>query len=636
MFSRLLLLPLIACVALKPNLMPQPITIKNLVKGIENSDFNAIYFNPDMKTVIATDPDMGIQFTTTISPLITEKLVDISLQHDVDPVFLNPPTNDLLNIFSFVPNLIFAAFAFSFFRSMTMMSNMMGGGDDNSNLGRFMNFNKKNMHASKDTNVTFSDWAGSQEVLEECIEFVSYLNKSDNYEAMGAKVPRGILLEGPPGTGKTLLAKAIANESSSTFFSVSGSEFVEMFVGVGAMRVRRLFEEARRLAPAIIFIDEIDAIGKQRGRGSNLAGNDETEQTLNQLLTEMDGFQANSNITVIAATNRADILDSALLRPGRFDRIVKIPLPDVSSREAILSLYLKNKPVDPAVKIGALAKLTSGFSGAQLSNLVNEAAILAARNGDLIIRQRFLEDALEKLLIGIKKKTDSRDTQTKRRIAIHELGHALLVQEFPEYFDLQKISIQPTYSGTGGFTVFTENESIAENGLYTKDFFMKRLMVAMGGKAAEAVYYGDDFVSVGASMDLKQANQLAREMIETYGMGENLRVFSKEERYGKTYSDMIYTISDNEVLELVNRAYSDAYNLISDNRFKMDACIQRLMAAGQMDPDEFDQSLRGDDDDTDIDLTDGSDNDDADCADDCDLFVQAALPESGVQDDTAF
>jgi len=622
MFSRLLLLPLIACVALKPNLMPQPITIKNLVKGIENSDFNAIYFNPDMKTVIATDPDMGIQFTTTISPLITEKLVDISLQHDVDPVFLNPPTNDLLNIFSFVPNLIFAAFAFSFFRSMTMMSNMMGGGDDNSNLGRFMNFNKKNMHASKDTNVTFSDWAGSQEVLEECIEFVSYLNKSDNYEAMGAKVPRGILLEGPPGTGKTLLAKAIANESSSTFFSVSGSEFVEMFVGVGAMRVRRLFEEARRLAPAIIFIDEIDAIGKQRGRGSNLAGNDETEQTLNQLLTEMDGFQANSNITVIAATNRADILDSALLRPGRFDRIVKIPLPDVSSREAILSLYLKNKPVDPAVKIGALAKLTSGFSGAQLSNLVNEAAILAARNGDLIIRQRFLEDALEKLLIGIKKKTDSRDTQTKRRIAIHELGHALLVQEFPEYFDLQKISIQPTYSGTGGFTVFTENESIAENGLYTKDFFMKRLMVAMGGKAAEAVYYGDDFVSVGASMDLKQANQLAREMIETYGMGENLRVFSKEERYGKTYSDMIYTISDNEVLELVNRAYSDAYNLISANRFKMDVCIHRLMAAGQMDPDEFNQSLRGDD--------------DADCADDCDLFVQAALPESGVQDDTAF
>ena len=591
MFSLLVkLFSVVSCVAYNLGPVSQPISVKNLISGIEHSDFDAIYFNSDMRTVVATSPNFkGVQFRSTISPLITEKLVDMSLKHDIDPVFLNPPNNDLFNLFSFIPNLFFLGIALSVIRSATMMSNLMGGGDgdSNNNMGRFMNFNKKPTNSNKNTNVSFSDWAGSQEVLEECIEFVSYLNKTDDYTAMGVRIPRGILLEGPPGTGKTLLAKAIANESSSTFFSASGSEFIEMFVGVGAMRIRRLFEEARKSSPAIIFIDEIDAIGKQRGRGGNMMGNDESEQTLNQLLTEMDGFQENANITVIAATNRADILDSALLRPGRFDRIIKIPLPDRTSREAILSLYLKNKPVEPTVKIDALAKLTAGFSGAQLSNLVNEAAIIAARNGDLIIRQRFLEDALEKLLIGIKKKTDTRDQKTKCRIAIHEIGHALIVQEFPDYFDLQKISIQATYSGAGGYTIFTEKETIAENGLYTKDFLMKRLMVAMGGKAAEAVYYGDDFVSVGASMDLKQANQLAREMIEKYGMGESLRAFSKEEGYGKTYSDMIYTVSDNEVMELTNRAYNEAYSLISINRLRLGSCIRQLMATGQMSPAEF-------------------------------------------------
>lgn len=587
MLSILLFVPLTICVALNP--IRQPITVKNLIKGIEHSDFDTLYFNPDMRTVIATNPEMDVQFTTTISPLLTQKLVDISLQHNVNPVFVNPPSNELFNIFSIIPNLFFAAIALSFFRSLSVMSNMMSGdgGDQNNGLSRFINLGKKNQNMDKNSSVQFSDWAGSQEVLEECIEFVSYLNKTTNYEAMGVKIPRGILLDGPPGTGKTLLAKAIANESSSAFFSASGSEFVEMFVGVGAMRVRKLFEDARKAAPSIVFIDEIDAIGKQRGRGGMMGGNDESEQTLNQLLTEMDGFQENANVTVIAATNRADILDAALLRPGRFDRIIRIPLPDLASREAILNLYLKNKMVDKNVNINALAKLTSGFSGAQLSNLVNEAAIIAARSGDLIIRGRFLDDALEKLLIGIKKRVDTRDNETKRRIAIHEIGHAFIVQQYPDYFDLQKISIQPTYSGAGGYTIFTENEKIGENGLYTKDFLKKRLMVAMGGKAAEAVYYGDDFVSVGASMDLKQANQLAREMVEKYGMGESLRVFSKEDGYGNTYSELTYTSADKEALELVNQAYKDAVALITENKSKMDVATDVLINAVIMDAKRF-------------------------------------------------
>ena len=587
MLSILLFIPLMTCVALHP--IRQQITIKNLIKGIERSDFDTLYFNPDMRTVVATDTEMDIQFTTNISPLLTQKLVDISLQHNVNPVFVNPPNNELFNIFSIIPNLFFAVIALSFFRSLSVMSSMMSGdsGDQNNGLSRFMNLGKKNLNMDKNSSVQFSDWAGSQEVLEECIEFVSYLNKTTNYEAMGVKIPRGILLDGPPGTGKTLLAKAIANESSSAFFSASGSEFVEMFVGVGAMRVRKLFEDARKAAPSIVFIDEIDAIGKQRGRGGMMGGNDESEQTLNQLLTEMDGFQENANVTVIAATNRADILDSALLRPGRFDRIIRIPLPDMVSREAILNLYLKNKMVDNTVNINALAKLTSGFSGAQLNNLVNEAAIIAARSGDLIIRGRFLDDALEKLLIGIKKRVDTRDDETKRRIAIHEIGHAFIVQHYPNYFDLQKISIQPTYSGAGGYTIFTENETIGENGLYTKDFLKKRLMVAMGGKAAEAVYYGEDFVSVGASMDLKQANQLAREMVEKYGMGESLRVFSKESGYGNTYSELTYTSTDKEALELVNEAYKEAVILITANKSKTDVAVDSLIKSIIMNTTQF-------------------------------------------------
>jgi cell division protease FtsH len=557
----------------------QPISYRQLLSGLENSAFDKIYFSPDLKSVTAITKDLDQQYDTTISPLLTEKLVDVSVKNDVEPVFLNYQPN----VFSFLPSLIFPLILFSIFR--TFLYGMQSGGQSNQDFNMF-GIGKSQFKINTETNVTFSDWAGSKEVLEECTEFVEYLKNSTYYQKIGAKLPRGILLEGPPGTGKTLLAKAIATESNSSFITASGSEFVEMFVGVGAQRIRKLFEEARKMAPCIIFIDEIDAIGKQRGKNV-IMGNDEREQTLNQLLTEMDGFNNNENITIMAATNRMDILDSALLRPGRFDRIINIPLPDLNSRREILQLYLKDKIVDSTVNYDTLAKMTSGYSGAEIKNLINEASIIAARNQKLIITETFLEEAVEKSMIGIKKRIDNRDDNTKRRVAIHEVGHAFVCNLFEEYFDLQKVSIQPSYSGVGGFTLFTEKFNISESRLYTKDFLIKRLMVALGGKAAESVYYGDDFVSLGASMDLVQANGLATEMIEKYGMGNKLIVFSKNDEYGKSYSEVTKTLIDKEVAELVNEAYKSVRELIVQNKPIIDKYVNELLDNVVISADKF-------------------------------------------------
>jgi cell division protease FtsH len=550
----------------------QPITVKTLIDGMENHEFNRIYFSPDMRKVTAITPNMGVRYDTTITPLLTEKLVDISLKNDVEPVFMNYEPN----VFSMLPNLIFPILILLFLRNMAMMRNAITGGTDKSSQG-FFGLGNIPTKIRVPTNVTFADWAGSEEVLEECTEFVSYMRNNTFYKKAGAVLPRGILLEGPPGTGKTLLAKAIATESNSSFISISGSEFIEMFVGVGALRVRKLFEEARANLPCIVFIDEIDAIGKQRGREGFMGGNDEREQTLNQLLTEMDGFNKNDGLIIIAATNRMDTLDSALLRPGRFDRIVRIPLPDTKSREAILKVHLRNKTIDSTVDIESLSKITVGYSGAKLKNIVNEAAIFAAREQEVIITNNYLLDSIEKAEIGIKKNTDNRDDETKRRIAIHEIGHGFIANHFSEYFDLQKITIQATYSGAAGYTLFTEKYDIAENGLYTKDLLLKRLMVALGGKAAEAVFYGDDFVSVGATMDLRQANGLAREMIERYGMGNKLQVFYREEGYGQTYSEMTESQIDKEVSNLVNEAYYRAKDLLETNYNMIDFLSERLV-----------------------------------------------------------
>ena len=362
---------------------------------------------------------------------------------------------------------------------------------------------------------------------------------------------------------------------------MSGSEFVELFVGMGAARVRELFDNARENKPCIIFIDEIDAVGRQRGAGINMA-NDEREQTLNQLLYEMDGFNNNDDVIVMAATNRKDVLDQALLRPGRFDRIIRVPLPDKDSREKILDYYLKNKNLENPFDISSIAELTDGFSGAQLKNLINEAAILSAKNNYTKIQERFVFDSFEKLIVGLIKTNATVAPSTKLRVALHESGHALLTLYFNEYFDFQKASIQPTYNGAGGYTIFSEKPEIKEGGLYTKDMLKKRLVISMGGKAAESIYYGNEYVSLGAIQDLKQANSLAKRMIGNFGMGNRLEVFFNEDvsddsnpflgrslALGDKYSEHTRLIMDRETLDLVKEAYSKAKDILEKNKDKL-------------------------------------------------------------------
>ena len=459
----------------------------------------------------------------------------------------------------------------SFFRPPTNMPmGMPGLLNTNSKLNKF--------DATKQ-NITMSSWVGSPEIFEDVFEVISYLKNEAAYKELNVELPRGILLEGPPGTGKTLLAKAIASETDSNFISISGSEFVELIVGMGALKVRQLFKEARQKKPCIIFIDEIDAIGKKRG--NNLNSNDEREQTLNQILAEMDGFEDNEGLTILAATNRKDILDEALIRPGRFDRIIKIGLPDKTSREQILKFYLDRKPIDDSIDIASLSEITDGFSGAQLKNLVNEAAILAVRERSKVISRINIDNALEKLAVGLIRNVDTRSKEVLYRVAVHEMGHALIALLYNNYFDIFKVSIKATYNGAGGYTLFSEKPEIKDGGLYTKDLLFKRLVIAMGGKAAESIFFGDNFISVGASQDLKQANGLARQMIGLYGMGEELQVFHDENLDNQyrpdLYSDFTKSIIDEESLDLVNLAYNEAKKLIKQDKTFVDFAINSLL-----------------------------------------------------------
>jgi cell division protease FtsH len=453
------------------------------------------------------------------------------------------------------------------------------------------------------SNITLTSFAGSPEIFEECTEVVSYLKNSTIYKNAGAEIPRGILLEGPPGTGKTLLAKAIASEADANFVSITASEFVEVFVGAGASKIRNLFNTARDNKPCIIFIDEIDSVGRQRGAGINMA-NDEREQTLNQLLAEMDGFSDNEGILIMAATNRKDVLDAALLRPGRFDRIITVALPDKNSRKDILLVHSRNKQLDTSINIELIAELTAGFSGAQIKNLLNEAAIYAARTGNTIIKEQDILNALDKLIVGLIRKTDTRGEDARRRIAIHETGHAILCSEFKEYFELKKVTIQSTYNGAGGYTLFNEYQNITESGLYTKNLLKKRLIIAMGGKAAENIYYGEEYVSVGAVQDLKQANSMAQRMIGNYGMGKLLETFYNEDvdsdrnpflgrtlGVGTKYSEKTKEIMDAESLELVRNAYDEAKRILSENRVKMDIIIDNLIQKNTLYTKEFDDLI---------------------------------------------
>ncbi len=439
--------------------------------------------------------------------------------------------------------------------------------------------------------VTFDDVAGVDEAKEELQEVVEFLKEPEKFLALGARIPKGVLLVGPPGTGKTLLAKAVAGEAGVPFFSISGSEFVEMFVGVGASRVRDLFDQAKRHSPCIVFVDEIDAVGRQRGAGLG-GSHDEREQTLNQLLVEMDGFDSDTNIIVMAATNRPDILDPALLRPGRFDRRVVLDRPDMRGREAILKVHVRGKPISPDVDLKVLARSTPGFVGADLENLVNEAAILAARRGSQIIEQPDFEEAIERVIAGPQRKSRVINEDEKRIVAYHEAGHAVVMQALPEADPVHKVSIIAR-GMAGGYTLTLPEE---DRTLMSRRKVFADMVGLMGGRAAEELVFDD--ITSGASNDLERVTRLARTMVMRWGMSDDLGplVYGKKEELvflgreiaeQRDYSETIAEQIDAEVRRLVNEAYTQAKSLLQKYRDKLDAVAQRLLEEETLSREEF-------------------------------------------------
>ena len=575
-----------------------------LLKRIDaHSLADRIYVSPSLDAVVL-EHGLGTANTPTsnpaedeayetvhINPIVLNNLVEKAQKQGIDTVFLSkiqPPTNAVTQtagqIYGLVETYLFPSiilfFVLSFFRSLVITGiNAATGkrGPQNPfsppglNGLSFLDNPTDLKSRLKTENVSLASFAGSPEILEECTEVVSFLKNATNYNAAGAELPRGILLEGPPGTGKTLLAKAIASEAEAAFLAVSASEFVELYVGIGAQKVRDLFATARENSPCILFIDEIDTVGKQRG-GQGTPGNEEREQTLNQLLAEMDGFQENRGILVIAATNRKDTLDAALLRPGRFDRIIRVPAPDTPSREKILRVHSQNKQLEKDIDLYQLAEQTQGFTGAQLKNVLNEAAILAARDARRNISAKDVRDSLEKITVGIIRKSDTRSPKTRERVAVHESGHALLAQNFSAVFELKKVSIQSTYNGAGGYTMFNERKNVTDSGLYTKDTLYKRIVITMGGKAAETIVYGDKHVSLGATQDLQQANDLARKMITQFGFGENEveTYYEKDaEMFSRTPSEYTKSKVDKQVQWIVYSAFQMAKRILVEKPGEM-------------------------------------------------------------------
>ena len=441
------------------------------------------------------------------------------------------------------------------------------------------------------TGVKFDDVAGIEEAKEELQEIVTFLKEPEKFTAIGAKIPRGMLLIGPPGTGKTLLAKAIAGEAGVPFFSISGSEFVEMFVGVGASRVRDLFKKAKENAPCLIFIDEIDAVGRQRGAGIG-GGNDEREQTLNQLLTEMDGFEGNSGVIVIAATNRPDVLDSALLRPGRFDRQVMVDYPDYQGRLGILEVHARNKKIDTEVSLKAIAKRTPGFTGADLANLLNEAAIFAARRRKESIAMAEINDAVDRVVAGMEG-TPLIDSKSKRLIAYHEIGHAIVATLTPNHDLLEKVTLIPRGQAQG-LTWFTPDE---EQGLITRNQILGKITSTLGGRAAEDIIFGDSEVTTGASNDLEKVTSLARQMVTKFGMsdlglialeGQEQPVFLGNESMQRSeYSEMISARIDSQIRTIVMQCYENALNIIREHRYAIERLVDILIEQETIEGEEF-------------------------------------------------
>ena len=472
---------------------------------------------------------------------------------------------------------------------VTMMNRGAAGGGSNA---RMMNFGRSRAKLSRDSKVNFTNVAGLEEEKEELEEVVDFLKNPQKYTSVGARIPKGMLLVGPPGTGKTLLAKAVAGEAGVPFFSISGSDFVEMFVGVGASRVRDLFEEAKKNAPCIVFIDEIDAVARRRGTGMG-GGHDEREQTLNQLLVEMDGFGVNEGIIVMAATNRVDILDPAILRPGRFDRKVAVGRPDVKGREEILKVHSKEKPLSEDVDLRRVAQTTAGFTGADLENLMNEAAIISARDNRRFIRQADIDKAFVKVGIGAEKKSRVISEKDKKITAYHEAGHAILFHVLPDVGPVHTVSIIPTGVGAAGYTMPLPEKDEMFN---TKGKMLQNIMVDLGGRIAEEIIFKD--VTTGASQDINQASKLARAMVTQYGMSDRVGMIQygsdedevfigRDLAHTKSYGNEIADVIDEEVKRIVDECYTKAKNIILEHEDVLHSCAALLIEKEKIGQEEF-------------------------------------------------
>ncbi len=472
---------------------------------------------------------------------------------------------------------------------MMYMNARIGGGGGNSKM---MNFGKSRAKMSRTNSVDFSKVAGLEEEKEDLEEIVDFLKNPKKYTDVGARIPKGVILVGPPGTGKTLLAKAVAGEAGVPFFSISGSDFVEMFVGVGASRVRDLFEDAKKNAPCIVFIDEIDAVARRRGTGMG-GGHDEREQTLNQLLVEMDGFGVNEGIIVMAATNRVDILDPAILRPGRFDRKVGVGKPDIRGREEILQVHAAEKPLGDDVDLKRVAQTTAGFTGADLENLLNEAAILSAKGGRRFIRQADIDQAFVKVGIGAEKKSKVISEKEKKITAYHEAGHGILFHVLPDVGPVHTISIIPTGMGAAGYTMPLPEKDEMFN---TKGKMLQNIMVSLGGRIAEELIFGD--VTTGASQDIKQATAIARAMVTEYGMSEKVGMINyggdenevfigRDLAHARSYGESVATAIDGEVKRIIDECYEKAKKIILDHENVLHKCCELLLEKEKISQDEF-------------------------------------------------
>nr|YP_010241837.1 cell division protein FTSH [Coscinodiscus wailesii]QTI82752.1 cell division protein FTSH [Coscinodiscus wailesii] len=545
-----------------------------------------LYDNSRNAIVEASSPELGnrpqiirVEIPVGASQLIS-KLKEYNIDFDAHPVenknFLITLASNIL-----LPILFVGGLFYFFQNSENANSSPMSLGKSTARFER-----------RPDTGVGFNDIAGIDEAKAEFEEIVSFLKQPDKYTIVGAKIPKGILLVGPPGTGKTLLAKAIANEADVPFFSVAGSEFVEMFIGIGAARVRDLFKKASENAPCIVFIDEIDAVGRERGAGVG-GGNDEREQTLNQLLTEMDGFKENKGVIVVGATNRADILDSALLRPGRFDRQVTVNLPDRLGRIGILKVHARNKPIGNDVSLVQLANRTPGFSGADLANLLNEAAILATRYKKSAITKNEVNEAADRIIGGIEG-TSMDDTKNKRLIAYHEVGHAITGSVLKSHDEVEKITITPR-GVAKGLTWFTPEE---DQSLLSRSELLARIITTLGGRAAEQVIFGDPEVTTGASNDLQQVTNLARQMVTRFGMSNIGPLALEDENSGQVflgggmvqgteYAENIADRIDEQVCKIINYCEQKAIEIILDNRVIIDLVVEKLLDVETIDGAEF-------------------------------------------------